>query len=432
MSDSGNSVGFQWELFSEKQLDFLGGCTHRVNIAVGAVRSGKTIICNLAFLLFVLKSKYTDFLVTAKTRDTAYRNVIKTLMLMMDGMGITYKYKKVDGILQINDGEMVKELHIIGLTDEGSTERLQGSTAGGWLGDEATTYPTSGFDMAYSRCSLPGSRIFLTLNPSTPYHHLYDNYICNTDAIDSGRIGIWEFSLDDNLTLTNEIKNDLKENYRKKGGVFYDRFIKGKWVVADGGIFQNFDEGKHTFANKDFIYPEFDNFKVGVDYGVASQTVFVLAGLKYNEEEDNVTYKIIKEYVYDAEKVQVQTTDSKLVDAMVDFLTGIDYNVINIPHDARSFHAALEQRGFNCNMINPQVNEGIQVMRDLFGNDRLLIHEDCKESIQSIQSYVWDPKALLRGLEKPLKKNDHAVDAIRYCVDSERKFKPIISTAGYW
>ena len=40
--------------------------------------------------------------------------------------------------------------------------------------------------------------------------------------------------------------------------------------------------------------------------------------------------------------------------------------------------------------------------------------------IKEIGAYVWDEKARLRGEEAPLKTSDHAMDAIRYLVNTAK------------
>lgn len=433
-------VGFPWELFSAKQLDFLENSDHRVNIATGAVSSGKTIIANLRFLIFVLESPYTEFMITSKTQQTLYRNVLKNFMKMLESMGYVkdkdFKHKKVDMVLEIYNGDVTKEIYLIGLTDEGSTERLQGLTVHGWYADEVVNAPASSVDMGYSRCRLPGAKMFFTCNPDSPYHNIFVEYIDDAEAISSGRVGVWSFVLDDNLTLEEDYKKDLIAKEKKKGGIFYKRNILGQWVSASGAIYQGFSEHKHVY-DKEYKYSYFDNIRVGVDYGTASETVFLMIGLKYfdgtDNSEDYVEYRVLDEFVWNVkERGGVQLTDSGFVDKMKDFLIGVPYNVINVPHDARSFQNALEESGFRCQMINPDVNMGIKNIQDLFGSDHLFIHDKCNHLIRCIGSYVWDPKALKRGVEKPLKKNDHSADALRIGIGIENVFTPIVATAGYW
>ena len=46
---------------------------------------------------------------------------------------------------------------------------------------------------------------------------------------------------------------------------------------------------------------------------------------------------------------------------------------------------------------------------------RIKVRKDATPNlIRELGLYVWDDKASLRGDEKPLKVNDHAMDAMRY------------------
>ncbi len=62
------------------------------------------------------------------------------------------------------------------------------------------------------------------------------------------------------------------------------------------------------------------------------------------------------------------------------------------------------------------VVDGIRVMAAALANERLVIHESCRNLIEQIYGYAWDPKAQERGEDRPIKRNDHAVDAERYAV----------------
>lgn len=56
------------------------------------------------------------------------------------------------------------------------------------------------------------------------------------------------FTMDDNPSLDEE----TKERYRKMFvGVFFQRFILGLWVLAEGIIYPNFDKIKHCIKPVD-------------------------------------------------------------------------------------------------------------------------------------------------------------------------------------
>ena len=53
--------------------------------------------------------------------------------------------------------------------------------------------------MVLTRCSLPGSKVFCTTNPDSPYHWLYTDYITNEPLLESGYVKTWKFLIEDNL-----------------------------------------------------------------------------------------------------------------------------------------------------------------------------------------------------------------------------------------
>ena len=150
----------QYGLFSEKALDFIDNSDAFINILHGSVRSSKTTNVNVRWLEFIVTSPHDRFLMTGKTRDTLERNVIDDLIKMIHGK-IYYDYNKYDGYLDIGD----KRIYLVGFNDEGATDKIRGMTVGGWYADEAATAPESAMKMAINRCSLPGAKIFWTMNP---------------------------------------------------------------------------------------------------------------------------------------------------------------------------------------------------------------------------------------------------------------------------
>lgn len=67
------------------------------------------------------------------------------------------------------------------------------------------------------------------------------------------------------------------------------------------------------------------------------------------------------------------------------------------------------------NAIN-EVLPGIRTVASDMGQGKILIEEHCENLIRELQTYVWDEKAQLRGVDLPRKVDDHATDALRYGV----------------
>ena len=115
--------------------------------------------------------------------------------------------------------------------------------------------------------------------------------------------------------------------------------------------------------------------------------------------------------------VGIQPADGRYAEMMLEFLQGIPYSVVNVPFDATNLKMEFEKLGIKCAMVKPDVIEGIQFIRNLFATNRMHIHEDCKNVRQGLVTYVWDPKTAGKTNEKPLKKDDHDMDAMRYSIN---------------
>ena len=81
---------------------------------------------------------------------------------------------------------------------------------------------------------------------------------------------------------------------------------------------------------------------------------------------------------------------------------------------AASFITALRQRGVYVMEADNDVLNGIRRVSTLMSRCLLKICSDCKGTIDELESYHWDDKAALVGIEKPIKEDDHGCDVVRY------------------
>ena len=396
--------------FSLKAQSFLYESDAFINIAHGSVRSGKTIVATFRFLLFVLESPYYEFMISGKTRDTIERNVIRDLIRMIDGR-IPYKYRKFDNYIEIAGNK----IWLIGFSDEAATEKVRGMTIGGWYADELTSASKSTVEMAITRCSVDGAKMFWTMNPESPYHFIYTDYITNQELLDSGTVKTWHFNLDDNLHLSKRYIEELKR-VNRKSQVNYKRNILGQWVIAEGVIYDSFDEKVHVFH--DDLTSTFDEINICCDYGVSTVTTFGVMGIVKNTKEGN-KYYLQEETYYDAQQRGVAQSDSDRVDDIVRLQDKYGLNrrsTIFLPHDAASLKAQCRKDPriqMKVRTYAPDTYKDINRIQDLFNTRRFFIHESCKNSITQAQTYCWDTKAQQRGEDKPLKVDDHCPDMWR-------------------
>ncbi len=379
-------------LTSPKQDKSFVEATHRFNIWVGAVRSGKTFSSIHAFIRFLKDGPPGDAMIIGVNRGTIHRNVLTTLYKIL---GFPCPSPMCNKTTLYG-----RDLYFVGAPDVSAVTTIQGSTLAMAYVDEATCIPEVFWKMLESRLSVPGARLFATCNPDGPAHWLKKDYIDRKvhDLI------CWNFCLDDNPILDDKYKNAIKNSYT---GMFFKRYILGEWALAYGAIYDSYDESNEY--EKPFDNPSY--YIVGIDYGTTNATAAVLCAVTPNKWPQ---IRVESEYYYDSEKKGRSKTDAELVRDIKDFIGYKSVRAIYVDPAAASFKVALQQNDLPVLDANNDVLPGIRTISTFIANKNIVIHRSCKTLIEHIQSYSWDPKAAERGEDKPVKKNDHILDALRY------------------
>ena len=331
-----------------------------------------------------------------RTYDTFKRNLLPQLTRMI-GADVRYYAGKREMVI------FGKTIHIVGADDERAENKIRGPTFQGAYVDEATIIPESVFKMLISRCAMKGAKIFATTNPDSPYHWLKKDYLDENPDVKS-----WKFKLDDNPELTKDEKEYLRRQYK---GIWFQRFIEGKWVQAEGAIYDFFDTSIHLI---DHPPGPAEFYIAGVDYGTTNPCSFVLIGINRSRYPNMWVESV---YYYDSRLKQRQKTDSEYAEDLAKFIEGKPIKAIYIDPSAASFKLELSKSGIqNLYDAENEVIDGIRLVSKFLSNGTLKICRDCQELIKEIQGYIWDPKSMKMGVDKPLKERDHACDALRYAI----------------
>jgi PBSX family phage terminase large subunit len=289
--------------------------------------------------------------------------------------------------------------------------RLKGLTAGGWYADEVATHPETFIVEALARTAVSSDRrIFWTLNPTFPSHYIYRNFMDRWEGTPGYRR--FHFTLDDNLAMSKERKDELARQYV---GRYKSIYILGLRVAATGAIYDNFDRSTIVFSGN----PE-ENLAdcpkiIACDYGTVNPCVFLECCIS-----EAGTIYVLREYRWDSRAKMQQKTDAAYVQDMIQFVgpaSSCDHAIIVDP-SAVSFITALQVEGFFVKPANNDVLSGIMKLSSIIGKGRLKIHESCTGLIAEMEGYAWDDKAVNGGVEKPLKVRDHGPDALRYYVNT--------------
>lgn len=390
-------------------------------IADGAIRSGKTVSMSLSFVMWAMTSfAGQNFAMCGKTIGSFRRNVLFWLKLMLRSRGYIVEDHRADNLVIVKKKDTENYFYIFGGKDERSQDLIQGITLAGVFFDEVALMPESFVNQATGRCSVEGSKFWFNCNPGGPYHWFKVNWInrsigylgkvqaekLRAEGVALKNLLYLHFTMDDNLSLSEEIKARYRSMYV---GVFFKRYILGMWTVAEGIIYDMFDEERHVQDIQDFFKMLTEKRYVSCDYGTQNATVFLL----WNKGRDKIWY-CTREYYYSGRDKGKQKTDVEYADDLKKWLEGTKIKAIIVDPSAASFIAELRKRGFKVIKAKNDVIDGIRLVGTLLNLGMIKFSSSCKETIKEFASYIWDDKALERGEDKPIKQRDHSMDAVRY------------------
>jgi hypothetical protein len=391
---------------SPKQEMSIARSSARINIWDGSVRSGKTIGSLLRWLMYVARAPRGGALVVVgKTLDTVHRNVFGPLQ-------DPALFGPVTGLVKYTRGAptatiLGRTIEIITANDARAEGRLRGLTCAGAYVDEATLLPEAFWDQLLARLSVPGAQLFATTNPDNPGHWLRKKFILRIGELN---LAYFHFTIDDNHALDPEYVVSLKREFV---GLWFRRFIKGEWVQAEGAVYDMWDPDRHVVD----ILPPIDRWvSLGVDYGTVNPFAGLLLGIGTGAAHmDPVDSKAQRRQLTDLEYSR------RLRGWLDDFpiphqpgRRGVRPEWTVVDPSAASFLRQLYQDGLTPTLADNNVLDGIRLISSLLANDDLQVHSSCTGWCNEIGGYAWDDRAAALGEDKPIKDNDHSLDAGRY------------------
>ena len=381
-------------------------------IADGAIRSGKTVAMSLGFVFWAMDSfDEQNFIMAGKTIGSFRRNVLTNLKLMLSSRGYRWKHHLAENMLEISRNGRTNYFYMFGGKDESSQDLIQGITAAGAFFDEVALMPESFVNQATGRCSVEGRKFWFNCNPAGPMHWFRTGWIENRNK---KKLVYLHFTMDDNLSLSEAVKKDYRSMY---AGVFFLRYIKGLWAVAEGLIYTMCTEQNYyTDEERPIALKSIAQKYIAVDYGTTNPCVFLELW------DDGQTIWVDREYRWDSRSEEArrsqhpQKTDAQYADDMAEFMGTApeDQCTIIVDPSAASFITELRNRGFYVKTGDNEVLDGIRVVATLLAQRNIRINKSCKGLRSEMQSYVWDEKAAERGEEKPVKQLDHGPDCLSY------------------
>lgn len=377
-------------------------------ICDGAVRSGKTSIMMWAFVDWAMENfSGQRFGICGKTVDSAAKNIIVPFTSMtLTKERYIIRWRRSEKILEVRRGGVTNLFEVFGGKDESSFALIQGRTLAGVLLDEVVLMPRSFVEQALTRCSVDGAKLWFSCNPGSPQHWFYVEWIQKRKERNALYL---HFQMTDNPGLSEQTLARYEAMFT---GVFYQRYVQGEWVLAEGLIYSAF--GEHTTVPT--VERKYTRYVIAMDYGIQNPTAMLLWGFY-----DGVWYQV-DEYYHSGRETSQQKTDEEYYNDLERLAGERFVECLIIDPSATSFIALVKKkRRFRVRQAKNEVLDGIQKTASAIQQGKIKVNDCCKRTIKEYGLYSWDQKA---EEDRPIKENDHAMDATRYFVNTMNIMKP--------
>lgn len=385
-----------------KQNEYIREANRRWNLKIGAVRSGKSFVD----MAFVVPSRLRERhgkpglnVILGVSKETIERNVLQPMREIYTS----------DLVGTINNRNMCKivgeDTYCLGAEKITQVAKVQGMSIKYAYGDEIAKWNPEVFTMLQSRLDKPYSCFDGACNPEYPGHWL--KKFIDKDDIDSY---IQEYTIFDNPHLPQDFVDNLCREY--SGTVYYDRYILGKWTLAEGLIYPMYES---VLEEPPADVPSTD-YGMSIDYGTRN----AFAALFW-EKKRGIWYAT-KGYYYSGREKGVNKTDEEyasdldeLVKPVWELLAPLGKKIkVVVDPSAASFITLLQKRPWA--KVVPAINnvaDGIRDTASVMQRGLIKISPSIKEWTEEARGYIWDDE---KGIDAPVKENDHYMDATRYWV----------------
>lgn len=384
-------------------------------IADGAIRSGKSVAMSLSFVVWAMSEfEACNFAMCGKTIGSFRRNVLFWLKLMLRSRGYSVSEQRTENLVVVRRGNIENYFYVFGGKDERSQDLIQGITLAGVFFDEVALMPESFVNQATGRCSVDGSKFWFNCNPGSPAHWFKTGWI---DKRQDKRLLYLHFTMDDNLSLTEAVKERYRSTYT---GVFFKRYILGEWKSADGVIYRQFADDPERFI-LDEVPADIIIGTMGLDFGGnGSAHAGCLVGITRGYRSIVILDEYYRKEVIDPgtltddvcgfvqrSQAQVRATSIWCDSAETTLIKGIRTEVF-----AR--HIPVEVR----NARKGEIIDRIRLCDMLMSQGRFFIMRRCRHTIAALSEAVWDSKSPTkdRRLDDG-STNIDSLDALEYALE---------------
>lgn len=365
-------------------------------ICDGAVRSGKTSIMMWAFVRWAMENfSGQRFGVCGRTVDSCTKNIIVPFTAMsLAKERYIIRWRRGDKVMEVRRGAVTNYFEVFGGKDEASYTLIQGRTLAGVLLDEVVLMPRSFVEQALARCSVDGARLWFSCNPGSPHHWFYQEWIKRSRERNALYL---HFEMTDNPGLS---KRTLERYENMYAGIFYDRYVRGLWVAAEGIVYKDFANDTEKYLIGDpFEWAKqngtsFSIISIGVDFGgTKSATKFQATGITKDFRVVALEEEYIKNEEIDPNALNrrfatfCQLITSKYGYSQTRADSAETVLIRGLDHTAQKMHLGTQVK----NAMKLQITDRIRLVVLLMKQGRFKVSRNCPHLIDAMQTAIYDP-----------------------------------------
>lgn len=385
-------------MISHKQKKILAFPYSRYDALIcdGAVRSGKTSIMMWAFVRWAMENfSGQRFGVCGRTVDSCTKNIIVPFTAMsLAKERYIIRWRRGDKVMEVRRGAVTNYFEVFGGKDEASYTLIQGRTLAGVLLDEVVLMPRSFVEQALARCSVDGARLWFSCNPGSPHHWFYQEWIKRSRERNALYL---HFEMTDNPGLS---KRTLERYENMYAGIFYDRYVRGLWVAAEGIVYKDFANDTEKYLIGDPLEwakqngTSFSIISIGVDFGgTKSATKFQATGITKNFRVVALEEEYIKNEEIDPDALNrrfatfCQLITSKYGYSQTRADSAETVLIRGLDHTAQKLRLGTQVK----NALKMQITDRIRLVVLLMKQGRFKVSRNCPHLIDALQSAIYDP-----------------------------------------
>ncbi len=358
---------------------------------IGGTGCGKTFLLPIvllykALLLSQQGNKKVEIIVMAPTHKMLLRNPLKYIIAQFRELGLEYKLNKSEMTIEFAYG-------VIYLISGESYESMQGIHADLIILDEAGLMGKPVLDTALQRVAFKNGQLLILSTPYSSNHWLktevYDEHLAGNDNVEVFN----PRSSDNPFYPLSEIERARKVLPSWK----FTMFFEARFTRPAGLVFESVEFIEPFQLPYGYVYLR------GLDFGFNNPNAIVQLALNPNTD----TVYVIAEWK--RSKTNIDDLEQVLKKG---------HGMVYADPAGKDALETLRARGIPLSEAKKNVIAGISMLDGMFRAKKLLVFANLPMLKDELSTYQWDIDKSERLLDRPVKENDHLIDALRYAVFS--------------